>query len=164
MKFRFITSILGKLHAGLNKTSPPQRTMPAIALRGPGRGAAPPVCSAILSCAVALDDDLRWLTRWRPPTRRAWPESFQLFRQRDAVDQDHGVDLEPARILVRRASLIAVLSDEVVVVGDEQKVIVRIGRIERRHQRHSFPLFREIVAVVRLAVVQSELLQFPPSR
>src|SRR5215471_15885256 len=108
MKFRFVTSILGKLHAGLNKTSPPQRTMPAIALRGPGRGAAPPVCSAILSCADALDGDC---------VGPRVPRLFQLFRQRDAVDQDHGVDLEPARILVRRASLIAVLSDEVVVVG-----------------------------------------------
>jgi hypothetical protein len=31
-KVRFVTSILGKLHAGLNKTSLPQGTMPAIAL------------------------------------------------------------------------------------------------------------------------------------
>jgi hypothetical protein len=39
---RLATSILGKLHAGLNKTSPPRRTTPAIALWGPRRGAAPP--------------------------------------------------------------------------------------------------------------------------
>src|SRR6516164_10487599 len=100
MKFRFVTSILGKLHAGLNKTSLPQRTMPAIAFSGPGRGAAPPVCSAILSCADALDGDCVGAAAGRRAARalRSSQTLLQLFRQRDAVDQDHGVDLEPARI------------------------------------------------------------------
>src|SRR5262245_13582405 len=58
------------------------------------------------------------------------PKLVQLHRQRDPIDQDHGVDLHPARVLVGGAGLKAVLRDEVVVVADEQKVIVWISRVE----------------------------------
>jgi hypothetical protein len=51
---RVAASILGKLHARLNKTSLAGKTMRAIALSGPRRGAAPPVCAAIFGCAGAL--------------------------------------------------------------------------------------------------------------
>src|ERR1700745_468395 len=105
---------LVKLHARLNKTSLPGKTMRAIARSGPRRGAAPPCVRRNIRCAGALDVDCGGSPRAGRPQHGA-PVSrlFQLSRQRNAVDQNHGVDLEPARILVRRASLIAVLSDEI---------------------------------------------------
>ena len=51
------------------------------------------------------------------------------------------------------------MRDEVVVVRHEQKEVARIGRIERRKQREAFPFFIQIIAVVRLAVVQAKFTE-----
>ena len=53
----------------------------------------------------------------------------------------------------------AVLRDEIIIVGDEQKVVARVGWIKCRQQRHAFPFLIEIIAVVRFAVVQSEFVE-----
>src|SRR5262245_37042691 len=84
---------------------------------------------------------------------------FLRLRQRHAIDQKQGVDVGAARIFVGRADLKAVLGDEIVIVGDEQKEVARTGGVERGNERHAFPFLREIVAVVGLAVVQAELVQ-----
>ncbi|MBV8319202.1 MAG: hypothetical protein JO049_00830 [Hyphomicrobiales bacterium] len=68
---RFAASILGKLHARLNKTSLAGKTMRAIARSRPRRGAAPPVCAAIFGCAGARDIDcVGSPAAGRPTTRR----------------------------------------------------------------------------------------------
>src|SRR3977135_3289509 len=111
-----------------------------------------------LACAVQQSiAGWRWLrTRRKTGHRRAYFLSAMLIgghRQRDAVHQDHGVDLNATRILVSGANLITVLRDEVVIVRYEQEEIIWVFRIERRHERHAFPFFREIVAIVRRTIV-----------
>src|SRR5262245_24639387 len=97
------------------------------------------------------------------PTPTMWVRAsvplFRSDRKRHPIDEENGVDIGTTLILVGGSDMIAVLRDEVVVIGYEQKIVPRIGAIERRHDCHAFPLFRQIVAVVGLTVAQSEFVQ-----
>src|SRR5262249_15695552 len=77
------------------------------------------------------------------PTRSSadCAELFRGDRKRHAVDQENSVDIGTALVLVGGSDLIAVLRDEIVVIGDEQKEVLRIGAIQRRDDCHAFPLF-----------------------
>lgn len=84
---------------------------------------------------------------------------FRDERKRQVVNEDERIDIGAARILVGGSNLISVLGHEVVVVGNKQKEILRVRRIERRHQRHAFPFLRQIITVVGLAVAQPDLVE-----
>src|SRR5262245_1561653 len=101
--------------------------MPGNAVPRTGRGAAPRLCSAIIprrrSPAPA-----------RPCSSHKHPQLrglLHLLGQGDAIGEQHRVDLNAAGIAISSAGLVAVLSDEVVVVRDEKKEVVGIGGIER---------------------------------
>ena len=74
----------------------------------------------------------------------------------DLKDLEHGVDVGTAVRLVGCTHLETILRQEVVVIGDEQEVVVRQVRVENARKPHGFPFFRQIVLVVRRAVVQAE--------
>jgi hypothetical protein len=72
-------------------------------------------------------------------------------RNGDAVDEHHVVVVEGGG--VRRAVLKTVGRDEVVVVADEEKPIIRCAGIEGGDEREGLPLFGQGVDVVHGAVV-----------
>lgn len=63
-----------------------------------------------------------------------WSLLLGQTRQRDLIDQEHGVDIGAVFRLVGRANLETVLGKEVVVVGDEQEVVV--GQLRIEHADH----------------------------
>src|SRR5215475_15467963 len=87
------TPLFGKLHARPNKASPAARQNAwNRGLRGETR------CrTSLVQCNSRLCGRARCQLRWAKIAAPD-PDLFQLVWQRDAVDQDHGVDLEPARI------------------------------------------------------------------
>ena len=69
---------------------------------------------------------------------------------------EHGIDIGAAVTFVSRANLEAILGEKVVVVGDEEEIVVGQIRIENAGETHGFPFFRQVVLVVRCAIVQAQ--------
>src|SRR3974377_694488 len=73
------------------------------------------------------------------------PNAASSIRQCQPIDQDHGVRVDAACILVGSAGLVAVLCDEIVIVADEEKKIAWSERVEYRGKRHALPFLRQVV-------------------
>ena len=86
-------------------------------------------CDLALRCARSVRDAAFEPARSQHVQVRTAPtELFRGDRKRHAINQENGGDIGTAVILVGGSDLIAVLRDEIVVIGDEQKEVLRIGR------------------------------------